>query len=76
MLMGTDSGKRGKTTRLGSGAYKSETEKSQHSLQGEGQGKEKMSNGRSSSTEELETQDPKPLPGRGTRRFRAYTTIL
>lgn len=33
-----------------------------------------MSKGRSSYTKELETQDPKPFPGRGTRGFQAYTT--
>lgn len=72
--MGADSGKRGKTTRLGSGACKFETENSQPSLQGEGEGKEKVSNGRSSYTKELETQDPELFPDRGTRGFQAYTT--
>lgn len=39
-------------------------QKKVHHLQGEGQGKEKISY-----TEELETQDPKPLPRQRDRRF-------
>lgn len=44
-------------------------QKKVHHLQGEGQGKEKISNRRLSYTEELETQDPKPLPRQRDRRF-------
>lgn len=68
-----DSGKEGTITRLGSGACKFETKKSQPSPQGEGLGKRDVKRENSQAT--LRSWKPRPKgTGRGNRGYQAYTT--